>query len=103
MAIEKAEQRICVSSASAWEISTKVRIGKLPEVGDVADKLTAYLRRERFEALPISLDHALAAGSLPGPHRDPFDRMLIAQARMEKLRVVSVDPVFKQYSVPVLW
>ena len=102
-AIENPDQRILVSSASAWEIATKVRIGKLPEVGDVAEKLSAYLRRERFEALPISLDHALAAGSLPGPHRDPFDRMLIAQARMEKLRVVSIDAVFKQYAVPLLW
>ena len=102
-AIEKPAQRVFVSSASAWEITTKVRIGKLPEAGDVADKLSAYLRRERFEALPISLEHALSAGSLPGPHKDPFDRMLIAQARMEKLRVVSIDPVFKQYAVAVLW
>lgn len=102
-AIEKSDQRVWVSSASAWEIATKVRIGKLPEIGDVAEKLPAYLRRERFEALPISLDHALAAGTLPGPHKDPFDRMLIAQARIEKLRVVSIDSVFKQYSVPVLW
>ena len=101
--IEKPEQRILVSSASAWEITTKVRIGKLPEIGDVAEKLSAYLRRERFEALPISLEHALAAGALPGPHKDPFDRMLIAQARMEKLRVVSIDPVFEHYGVPALW
>ena len=102
-AIEKSDQRVWVSSASAWEIATKVRIGKLPEIGDVAVKLPAYLRRERFEVLPISLDHALAAGTLPGPHKDPFDRMLIAQARIEKLRVISIDPVFKQYGVPVLW
>ena len=101
--IEKSDQRVWVSSASAWEIATKVRIGKLPEIGDVAEKLPAYLRRERFEALPISLDHALAAGTLPGPHKDPFDRMLIAQARIEKLRVVSIDSAFKQYGVPVLW
>ncbi len=102
-AIEKSDRRVWVSSASAWEIATKVRIGKLPQIGDVADKLPAYLRRERFEALPISLDHALAAGALPGPHKDPFDRMLIAQARIEKLRVVSIDSVFNQYGVPLLW
>jgi len=102
-AIEKFDQRILVSSASAWEIATKVRIGKLPEVGDIADKLPAYLRRERFEVLPIALEHALAAGALPGPHKDPFDRMLIAQAKMENLRVASIDPVFKQYGVPTLW
>lgn len=102
-AIEKPDQRVFVSSASAWEITTKVRIGKLPQVGDVAEKLSAYMRRDRFEALPISLDHALAAGALAGPHKDPFDRMLIAQARLENLRVVTIDPVFKQYAVAVLW
>lgn len=102
-AIEKSDQRVFVSSASAWEITTKVRIGKLPQVGDVAEKLSAYMRRDRFEALPISLDHALAAGALAGPHKDPFDRMLIAQARLENLRVVTIDPVFKQYAVAVLW
>lgn len=102
-AIEKFDQRILVSAASAWEIATKVRIGKLAEIGDVAEKLPAYLRRERFEVLPIALEHALAAGALPGPHKDPFDRMLIAQARLEKLRVASIDPVFKRYGVPVVW
>ena len=62
-AIEKFDQRIWVSSASAWEIATKVRIGKLPEIGDIAEKLPAYLQRERFEVLPIALEHALAAGA----------------------------------------
>lgn len=92
-----------VSSASAWEVATKHRLGKLAEAGDIAVKLPAYLRVGRFTELPISVEHALQAGRLPGPHRDPFDRMLIAQAAIENLRVVTNDPVFRDYGAQVLW
>ena len=92
-----------VSSASAWEIAIKHRIGKLPEAGDIAARLPAYLRAARFSELPVSVEHALQAGRLPGPHRDPFDRMLIAQAATEELRVVTNDPVFRDYGARVLW
>lgn len=102
-AIAAAGNQILVSSASAWEIATKYRIGKLPEAGDIVEKLPLYLRKERFEVLPISIDHALKAGLLPGPHRDPFDRMLMAQAELEKIPVITVDPVFTQYGVRVVW
>jgi PIN domain nuclease of toxin-antitoxin system len=102
-AISPADHRVFVSSASAWEIATKFRLGKLPGIGDIIDKLPAYIRRERFEHLPIAFDHALAAGKLPGPHRDPFDRMLIAQAKCEDLAVVTGDKVFGEYGVKVVW
>ena len=102
-AIASRQSQIFVSSASAWEISTKARLGKLPEAGDVPDRLGDYVRRGRFRPLDISLDHALAAGALPGPNRDPFDRMLIAQARIEDLTVVTKDPAFARYKVPVCW
>ena len=102
-AIAAPENSIFVSSASAWEISTKFRLGKLPEIGDVSDRLSYYVRKSGFQALPISLEHAIEAGQLPGPHRDPFDRMLIAQAKIEKLRVVTVDPVFRDYGIQILW
>lgn len=92
-----------VSSASAWEIATKHRLGKLAEAGDVATRLPAYLRAARFLELPISIDHALRAGQLPDPHRDPFDRMLIAQATIENLRIITNDPIFRDYGAPVLW
>lgn len=92
-----------VSSASAWEIATKHRIGRLPEAGDIVANLPAYLREARFSILEISLDHALLAGTLSGPHKDPFDRMLIAQAKIEKLLVVTVDPVFQLYGLSVIW
>lgn len=69
--IAKPENEILVSAASAWEISTKHRIGKLPEAGDIVSQFPAYLRKARFTAPNVSVDHALLAGSLPGPHRDP--------------------------------
>jgi PIN domain nuclease of toxin-antitoxin system len=95
--------RVIVSAASAWELSIKHRLGKLPHAADVVENLPRYLRKERFELLPISLDHALAAGALPGRHRDPFDRMLIAQASHEKLQLASRDTVFNDYAIDVLW
>lgn len=61
------------------------------------------MREAAFTPLPITLEHALAAGALPGPHRDPFDRMLIAQARLEGLALISRDPIFHAYSTPVIW
>lgn len=102
-AIAAPDQRVLVSAASAWELGTKYRIGKLPDAQDIVANLAQYLRKQRFEPLPISLDHALAAGQLPGPHRDPFDRMLMAQAQLERAWVVTVDPVFSAYGVGVLW
>ena len=102
-AIAEPENPVVVSSASAWEIATKHRIGKLPEAGDVVQRLPDYLRRARLDVLPISLEHALEAGGLPGPHKDPFDRMLIAQARLNVLTVVTRDSVFADYGVPVIW
>ena len=102
-AIAAPEHDILVSAASAWEIATKHRIGKLPEAGDVPVRLLDYLRKARFAVLPISAEHALAAGALPGPHRDPFDRMLMAQAQAEGLAVISADPVFAAYGVETRW
>ncbi len=102
-AVAAPAQRVLVSAASAWELATKYRIGKLPEAQDIVDNLPQYLRKQRFEALPVSIEHALAAGQLPGPHRDPFDRMLMAQAQLERAAVVTLDPVFKDYGLPVIW
>ncbi len=94
---------VLVSSVAGWEISTKHRLGKLPEAEEAVTDLATLLRRARMEVLPITLEHALAAGALPGPHRDPFDRMLMAQSRLEKLPLLSSDRVFKQYKVRTLW
>ncbi|MHB8811408.1 MAG: type II toxin-antitoxin system VapC family toxin, partial [Desulfobulbaceae bacterium] len=62
-----------------------------------------YLRRARFLELPVTVAHALKAGGLPGPHRDPFDRMLIAQSFLSGFPVVTIDPVFNDYGVGTLW
>jgi PIN domain nuclease of toxin-antitoxin system len=103
LAIANPQNQILVSAASAWEITTKHRLGRLPEAGDVPVHLPRYLNRARFAVLNISLEHALAAGALPGPHKDPFDRMLVAQARIEDLAVATTDQVFKDYGVAVVW
>jgi PIN domain nuclease of toxin-antitoxin system len=102
-AISEPGNEILVSAASAWEISTKHRLGRLPEAGDVAQRLHMYVRQARFTELRISIEQAQVAGDLPGPHRDPFDRMLIAQARLLTVPVVTVDPVFRDYGAAVLW
>ena len=101
--IAGAENEILVSAASAWEISTKYRIGKLPEAGDIVRALPMYMRKARFTELGVSVDAGLLAGNLPGPHKDPFDRMLIAQARLNSLPILTIDPVFREYGVAVLW
>lgn len=101
--IQDGSNQILVSAASAWEIATKVRLGKLPTGEELVSDLEHYLAQLGCDALPISLDHALRAGRLPGGHRDPFDRMLIAQAQAENVPVISNDRVFDGYGVERIW
>jgi PIN domain nuclease of toxin-antitoxin system len=102
-AIADESNNIFISAASAWEIATKHRIGKLPNVAAIVTDLDQAAVDQGFVGLPISLRHAQVAGSLPGPHRDPFDRMLIAQAMLEKLVLVSNEQAFDAYGVARLW
>jgi PIN domain nuclease of toxin-antitoxin system len=100
--IANKRSEIYVSAASAWEIATKVRIGKLswpPQFGSVRD----YLMTQGFHALPVTVDHAERAGQLAIDHRDPFDRMLIAQAQAEDLWIVSNEVVFDASGVRRYW
>ena len=101
--ISSRSHTVFVSAASAWEIATKYRIGKLPQGAELASRFDSILGSESFESLPISTAHGVRAGLLPGPHRDPFDRMLIAQARSEDLTVVSNDRIFDEYKLHRLW
>jgi PIN domain nuclease of toxin-antitoxin system len=94
---------IFVSAASAWEITTKHRIGKLSGVAAIAGDLEKAIVDQGFRGLSISLRHGQVAGALPGPHRDPFDRMLIAQAMQENLVLVSNEQIFDAYGVGRLW
>jgi PIN domain nuclease of toxin-antitoxin system len=97
------ENIVLVSAASAWEIATKARIGRLDVATAVVQNFGAYLARERFEGLPVSTQHGIMAGSLPGPHKDPFDRMLIAQALSENVPIISNDRAFDGYDVRRIW
>ena len=94
---------IFVSAASVWEISTKHRLGKLPGAGAIVGDMAEAIASQGFVGLPIEVRHAQAAGALPGPRRDPFDRMLIAQALMEDLLLVSNERAFEAYGVRRLW
>jgi PIN domain nuclease of toxin-antitoxin system len=101
--IAHSENSIFVSAVSAWEISTKFRLGKLPSASDLVQDFGGYLTRDRFQSLPMSPEHGIRAGLLPGPIKDPFDRMLIAQAESEKLFIVSNERIFDQYRVRRVW
>ncbi len=100
-----ADQRhvILISAASAWEITTKARLGKLPGALDVAADVAGAAAGQGFAALDITILHAQRAGRLPGDHRDPFDRMLIAQAQLEDVPIVSNEAVFDAYRVNRIW
>ncbi len=92
-----------VSAASAWEIATKVRLGKLPTAADLAADFASHMEREGFELLSISAEHAIRAGLLAGAHKDPFDRMLIAQAQAEGVAIVTNELAFDAYGVRRIW
>ena len=94
---------VFVSAASAWEISTKHRLGQLPGAESVALDVAGVIANEGFHQLAITVVDAARAGRLPGVHRDPFDRMLIAQALARDLVLISIDPVFDGYGVLRLW
>ena len=102
-AIGDPANKVLVSAASAWEITTKYRIGKLPTATRLASDFDAVLRSQGFKGLPITIEHAQLGGLLPGPHRDPFDRMLVAQAQIDHLVLVSNEEVFDLYGVVRLW
>jgi PIN domain nuclease of toxin-antitoxin system len=102
-AIDDPANRVYVSAASAWEIATKVRIGKLPGAASIVATLPDLIEAQGFSALAISVEHGKAAGTLPGPHRDPFDRMLMAQAMLNRLILVSNEGLFDTYAVRRLW
>ena len=86
-----------VSAATIWEIAIKTSLGKLKQ----PDDLLTVLRDNRFQVLDISAEHCLNVGSLPWHHKDPFDRMLISQALVEGLTIITVDNKFKLYDVPL--
>ena len=91
-----------LSAASAWEIAIKYAVGKLPLPEPPAIYVPERMRLSRFEGLAVTHAHALAVAVLPPHHRDPFDRVLVAQAQVEGLTLVTADSALEPYDVPVL-
>lgn len=94
---------VFVSAASAWEIATKQRLGKLDAVPEAVGRYSELVAANGFEHLPMTHLHSLRAGGYDTAHRDPFDRMLAAQGELERLPLVSQDPAFTVFGVERLW
>ena len=97
-AISDGKNHVFVSAAAAWEMVIKSTLGKL----DIPSNLEAALIANRFEPLPITIPHSLAVANLPHHHNDPFDRLLIAQAKVEGLTLVTGDEQIKKYDVAIM-
>ncbi|HVI04687.1 MAG TPA: type II toxin-antitoxin system VapC family toxin [Sphingomicrobium sp.] len=102
-AIAQEDNGIVVSAASAMEVATKFRIGKLPNAALLARDFEAIVADQGFDELPITIHHARLAGEMKIEHRDPFDRLLIAQAQAEDMVLVSNETLFDTFAVNRLW
>jgi PIN domain nuclease of toxin-antitoxin system len=100
--ISSSANEVLISAATAWELSIKNRSGKL-NVQALLDSFEDAMDEQGFSLLPISIDHALRAGSLPLHHSDPFDRMLVAQAQAEHVAIITADKAFDTYGVRRIW
>lgn len=100
--LASADTDLFLSAASAWEIAIKFSIGRLRLPGDPADLVPAWLAQSRTCALPVEHHHALRVATLPPHHRDPFDRMLVSQAQLERLPIMTSDRQFASYDVELL-
>ena len=94
---------VLVSAASAWEIATKHRLGKLNAATTLVQDIGGWVERAGFGELSVSIAHAQRAGSWPQPHRDPFDRVLAAQSLIEDLRLISCDEAIRAFGVALVW
>lgn len=96
-------EKVWVSAVSAWEISTKTRLGKLTTEPDLAAHFGKITASHGFSHLALDYRHAQLSGNFTAEHRDPFDRMLAAQSQLEKLLLVTKDPAFKEFGTETLW
>ena len=97
------ENVLLISVASLWEMQIKLQLGRLKLNTPLAELVSGQQKINKIEVLVIKLEHILALGKLPSHHKDPFDRLLIAQADIEEAVLVSKDPIFREYDVRVLW
>jgi PIN domain nuclease of toxin-antitoxin system len=102
-AIEESDAIVYVSAVTAFEIANKLHVGKWPAAAAIAHNLLEIVSRFDFEPLALTLEHARHAGLLAARHRDPFDRMLAAQAEIEGIPLVTTDAAFSQFNVRTLW
>ncbi len=101
--IEDPDSVLLLSAASAWEIAIKARTGRLPLPDVPAHLVPQQMAANAIEGLPVSVEHALLVHDLPLLHRDPFDRLLVAQSRSEKIPILTADPLISQYDVQTIW
>jgi PIN domain nuclease of toxin-antitoxin system len=101
--LQDPENRLFLSAASSWEIAIKYALGKLPLPLPPVEYVPSRMETSGTSPLPVQHSHALHAGSLPLHHADPFDRLLIAQAQLESLKILTVDSQFEAYEVDLLW
>ena len=102
-AIADESARVFISAASLWEIAIKFRAGKLQAAEPLISRFDSIVAASGFAELPVSIAHGIRAGLLGAPHKDPFDRMLAAQAQLENLPLVSNDRVFDRFPVRRIW
>ena len=100
--LSNSNHMVLVSAASAWELAIKVALGKLSAAGLVTN-LPSHISEEGFIEQPITVEHAVRAGMLPAHHRDPFDRLLAAQAQSLDVAIVSGDKIFDRYGIRRIW
>jgi PIN domain nuclease of toxin-antitoxin system len=101
--ISEGENEVFVSAATGWEIAIKAQIGRLGLPTELQQFIVEQLKVNAIKSLPIEMRHALHISTLPAHHRDPFDRMLVAQAQLENLPILSTDPDIGKYEVTIIW
>lgn len=101
--IGNSDNELFFSAASCWEIAIKAQLSKIETTGEPEDFIPDQMAKNAVQGLPIQLSHALHVYNLPNHHRDPFDRMIVAQAQLERIPVITSDPLIAKYNVTVLW
>jgi PIN domain nuclease of toxin-antitoxin system len=101
--IGEGTNELFLSAASGWEIAIKAQLGRLELSGDLVGFISRQLHLNALQSLPIQMSHAVHVHTLPGLHRDPFDRLLVAQSQLENLPILTADPQIARYSVTTIW
>lgn len=102
-ALEDENTDVLVSAVVAWELATKSRVGKWPSGQTVAERIDEYIDNYGLHRLPITIAHAQLGGLMAGRHRDPFDRILAAQARLESVPLITADRALREFGIEILW